>query len=79
MSACGGFQPLFLITHRMTAGLTRIERARGFLDAAPLGRSDISCESKGYEVLRQNRDTYCDRASARRKRFAYSGLPSAPL
>lgn len=31
-----GFQPQFHITNRMTAGLTRIERARGFLDAAKL-------------------------------------------
>lgn len=32
----GGFQPSFHITNRMTAGLTRIERARGFLQAAKL-------------------------------------------
>jgi len=31
-----GFQPSFRITNRMTAGLTRIERARGFLQAAKL-------------------------------------------
>ncbi len=31
-----GFQPRFHITNRMTAGLTRIERARGFLNAAKL-------------------------------------------
>jgi len=36
MSGPGGFQPSFHITHRMTAGLTRIERARGFLEAARL-------------------------------------------
>jgi Fic family protein len=36
MSASGGFQPFFRITNRMTAGLTRIERARGFLQAAKL-------------------------------------------
>ena len=33
MSSPGGFQPSFHITHQMTAGLTRIERARGFLIA----------------------------------------------
>jgi Fic family protein len=32
----GGFRPSFRITNRMTAGLTRIERARGFLQAAKL-------------------------------------------
>jgi Fic family protein len=31
-----GFQPIFTITNRITAGLTHIERARGFLDAATL-------------------------------------------
>ena len=30
------FQPDFTITNRITAGLTRIERARGFLEAAML-------------------------------------------
>ncbi|MGE0126971.1 MAG: hypothetical protein AB7U82_02610 [Blastocatellales bacterium] len=29
--------PRFTITHKMTAGLTRIERARGFLEAADQG------------------------------------------
>ncbi len=28
--------PRFTITHKMTAGVTRIERARGFLEAAHL-------------------------------------------
>jgi len=36
MSGPSGFQPSFHIIHRMTAGLTRIERARGFLEAARL-------------------------------------------
>jgi hypothetical protein len=31
-----GFNPQFTITNRITAGLTRIERARGFLEAATL-------------------------------------------
>ncbi len=30
------FKPIFTITNRITAGLTRIERARGFLEAATL-------------------------------------------
>jgi predicted HTH transcriptional regulator len=30
------FKPIFTITNRITAGLTRIERARGFLEAAIL-------------------------------------------
>ena len=36
MSSLGGFQPSFRITHRMTAGLTRVEWARGFLEASRL-------------------------------------------
>ena len=31
-----GFKPIFTITNRITAELTRIERARGFLEAATL-------------------------------------------
>jgi Fic family protein len=38
MSGSGGFQPSFRITHRMTAGLTRIERARGFMEASRLSK-----------------------------------------
>lgn len=34
-----GFKPSFTITNRVTAGLTLIERARGFLDAATLSES----------------------------------------
>jgi hypothetical protein len=34
MTNPGGFQPTFRITNRVTTALTRIERARGFLDAA---------------------------------------------
>ncbi len=30
------FNPIFTITNRVTAGLTRIERARGFLAAVTL-------------------------------------------
>ncbi len=31
-----GFRPVFTTTHPITGGLTRIERARGFLEAAVL-------------------------------------------
>ncbi|MEK6776020.1 MAG: hypothetical protein AABY87_03935 [bacterium] len=30
------FKPIFTITNRITAGLTRIERARGFLEAVAI-------------------------------------------
>lgn len=41
--------PHFTITNSMTAGLTRIERARGFLDAAHL--SDEWIRSMGRRAL----------------------------
>jgi hypothetical protein len=50
MTNPGGFQRSFRISNRATAALTRIERARGFLDAAKLsedwlGRTHgASCE-----------------------------------
>ena len=43
------FAPQFVITNSMTAGLTRIERARGFLDAAHL--SDEWIRSMGRRAL----------------------------
>lgn len=43
------FAPRFTITNSMTAGLTRIERARGFLDAAHL--SDEWIRSMGRRAL----------------------------
>jgi len=33
------FKPIFTITNRITAGLTSIERARGFLEAATLSEA----------------------------------------
>jgi hypothetical protein len=36
MKGPSSFQPSFRITHRMTAGLTRVEWARGFLEASRL-------------------------------------------
>jgi Fic family protein len=43
------FIPCFTITNSMTTGLTRIERARGFLDAAHL--SDEWIQSMGRRAL----------------------------
>lgn len=37
-----GFEPKFTITNQLTAGLARIERARGFLEAAKLSEDWIS-------------------------------------
>jgi hypothetical protein len=37
-----GFRPQFTTTHSITASLTRIERARGFLDATKLSEGWIA-------------------------------------
>ena len=42
-------KPIFTITNRITAGLTRIERARGFLEAATLSESWI--REMGHRAL----------------------------
>lgn len=44
-----GFHPNFTITNRITAGLTRIERARGFLEAATL--SEVWVREMGRRAL----------------------------
>ena len=43
------FNPIFTITNRITAGLTRIERARGFLEAAAL--SEAWLREMGHRAL----------------------------
>ena len=43
------FKPIFTITTPITAGLTRIERARGFLEAATL--SDAWVREMGRRAL----------------------------
>ncbi|HDR14601.1 MAG TPA: Fic family protein [Desulfobacteraceae bacterium] len=43
------FNPVFTITNRITAGLTRIERARGFLEAATL--SEVWVREMGRRAL----------------------------
>ncbi len=44
-----GFNPKFTITNRITAGLTQIERARGFLEAATLSENWV--RETGYRAL----------------------------
>src|SRR5262249_13361620 len=55
-----GFQPLFRITHQMTGGLTRIEAARGFLEAALLSEDWIEMmRSRGF-VLEAHHTTHIE-------------------
>jgi len=46
-----GFKHKFSITNRITAGLTRIERARGFLEAATLSEAWIREMSRRALIL----------------------------
>lgn len=52
------FKPTFSITNRITAGLTRIERARGFLDAATLSENWVRKMSNRVLVLESHHTTH---------------------
>ncbi|MGA3327016.1 MAG: Fic family protein [Terriglobia bacterium] len=54
------FAPRFTITHAITAALTRIERARGFLDAAKLSEHWISKTQKRALVLEAHHTTHIE-------------------
>jgi len=60
MSGPGGFQPSFRITHRMTAGLTRIERARGFLEAARLSEDWLATMRSRAFLLEAHHTTHIE-------------------
>ena len=55
-----GFDPRFTITHRMTAGLTRIERARGFLEAAKLSEDWLATMRSRALVLEAHHTTHIE-------------------
>src|SRR2546427_12776725 len=60
MSSSSGFQPSFRITHPMTAGLTRIERARGFLEAARLSEDWLAMMRSRAFVLEAHHTTHIE-------------------
>jgi len=60
MSGPGGFQPSFHITHRMTAGLTRIERVRGFLEAARLSEDWLATMRSRAFLLEAHHTTHIE-------------------
>jgi Fic family protein len=60
MSGSGGFKPSFHITHRMTGGLTRIERARGFLEAARLSEDWLATMRSRAFVLEAHHTTHIE-------------------
>ena len=55
-----GFQPRFTITNRTMAGLTRIERARGFLDAAKLSEDWLATMRSRALVLEAHHTTHIE-------------------
>jgi len=55
-----GFHPKFTITNPITAGLTRIERARGFLEAASLSEDWIRAMSARALVLEAHHTTHIE-------------------
>ena len=60
MTKPGGFQPSFRISNRVTAALTRIERARGFLDAAKLSEDWLSTMRSRALLLEAHHTTHIE-------------------
>lgn len=58
--AANSFQPRFTITHAITAGLTRIERSRGFLEAATLSEDWIRRMGERALVLEAHHTTHIE-------------------
>jgi len=54
------FEPLFRITNRMTAGLTQIERARGFLEAARLSEDWLATMRSRALLLEAHHTTHIE-------------------
>ena len=54
------FRPKFTITHRITTDLTRIERARGFLEAATLSEDWIRAMGERALVLEAHHTTHIE-------------------
>lgn len=55
-----GFDPKFTITNRITAGLTRIKRARGFMEAAMLSENWVREMVKRTQVLEAHHTTHIE-------------------
>jgi Fic family protein len=60
MKSPGGFQPSFSISNRVTAALTRIERARGFLDAAKLSEDWLATMRARALLLEAHHTTHIE-------------------
>ena len=60
MKNSSGFQPSFRISNRVTAGLTRVERARGFLDAAKLSEDWLATMRSRALLLEAHHTTHIE-------------------
>ena len=60
MSNPGGFQPSFRISNRVTTALARIERARGFLDAAKLSEDWLATMRSRALLLEAHHTTHIE-------------------
>ena len=58
----GSFNPVFTITNRITFGLTQIERARGFLEAATLSESWVRAMGRRALILEAHHTTHIEGA-----------------
>lgn len=56
----GGYQPRFTITNSITQSLTRIERARGFLEAATLSEHWVQAMGARALVLEAHHTTHIE-------------------
>ena len=54
------FKPIFTITNRITTGLTRIERARGFLEAATLSEAWVREMGRRALILEAHHTTHIE-------------------
>lgn len=54
------FKPIFTITHRITTGLARIERARGFLEAAGLSEAWVREMGRRALILEAHHTTHIE-------------------
>jgi len=56
----GGFKPMFTITNAIASGLTRIERARGFLEAATLSEEWVREMGRRALILEAHHTTHIE-------------------
>lgn len=74
-----GFGPVFTTTHRITNGLTRIERARGFLEAAVLSEQWVREMGQRALILEAHHTTHIEgtRLTLDQSRRLLEGSPVA--